>query len=222
MYLYREKGAKEGFYRGRIADAIVASMQQYGGILSHDDLQHHNTLSVDPISCVYKGYRVYETPPPTHGLAVLSALKIIEQLSPSVPSVEDRGACLTGTEGVQPTSKRMKVDSAVTGITHTQRGGEYQAHLGIECMRLAFADVLTHVGDPLVSPVPVDQLLSPPYIKLHAQAVSESSGPALCGDYSAFSQSDTVYFSCVDAQGNGCSMINSNYQGMCNCACTYV
>lgn len=33
------------------------------------------------------------------------------------------------------------------------------------------------------------------------------------GDPTPFLHSDTVYFCCVDAWGNGCSMINSNYTG---------
>ena len=33
------------------------------------------------------------------------------------------------------------------------------------------------------------------------------------GDSSPYANSDTVYFCCVDEEGNGCSMINSNYIG---------
>ncbi len=74
-----EKGAAEGFYRGRIANAIVQACQQFDGVLTNEDLEAHQTQQVEPCSTVYKGYRVHETPPPTHGIAALMALNMLQE-----------------------------------------------------------------------------------------------------------------------------------------------
>lgn len=42
------------------------------------DLLKHESQWVEPCSTVYNGYRVYETPPPTHGLAAILGLNIME------------------------------------------------------------------------------------------------------------------------------------------------
>ena len=78
--LLAEKGAKEGFYRGRIADAIVAASNEYGGVLTLSDLEDHCTVKANPISAVYKGIRIFQLPPPTQGLATLIALKLFEKV----------------------------------------------------------------------------------------------------------------------------------------------
>lgn len=77
-------GAK-AFYTGRIGAAIVAAVNEYGGMVTLEDLDAHTTLRTEPISTTYKGYRVYQTPPPSHGIATLIALNILEAL-PSPPS----------------------------------------------------------------------------------------------------------------------------------------
>lgn len=52
-----ERGAREGFYRGRIAEAIVTALRERGGVLSAQDLEEHATRVVEPISTTYKGER---------------------------------------------------------------------------------------------------------------------------------------------------------------------
>lgn len=49
-----EKGAKEGFYKGPIADAIVQAVTSRGGVLQHADLQNHATAVVEAISATYR------------------------------------------------------------------------------------------------------------------------------------------------------------------------
>ena len=92
-----------------------------------------------------------------------------------------------------------------------EKGGAAYQHVAIEAMRLAFADCLTHVADPLHHSVnPYQEMLSKKFAASRAKeikpdvAISVKAGPTGGG-------SDTVYFCAVDAEGNGCSMINSNY-----------
>jgi gamma-glutamyltranspeptidase/glutathione hydrolase len=46
---------KDGFYRGRIAEAIVELIQSKGGVMELDDLAKHQTSFVNPISYTYGG-----------------------------------------------------------------------------------------------------------------------------------------------------------------------
>jgi gamma-glutamyltranspeptidase/glutathione hydrolase len=65
------------FYRGRVARAI-ADRLAVEGFLTVEDLAEHEGEWGEPISTTYRGYTVYETPPPTQGLAVLLTLNLLE------------------------------------------------------------------------------------------------------------------------------------------------
>lgn len=71
-------GGKEAFYRGAIADAIVAVVRAAGGRLSAKDLADHTSAWDTPISVTYREVRVWECPPNGQGLAALLALNILE------------------------------------------------------------------------------------------------------------------------------------------------
>ncbi len=75
--LVAEQG-KEAFYRGPIAEAIVAVVQEAGGCLALEDLAEHRSEWVEPISTTYRGFRIWECPPNGQGLAALLALNIVE------------------------------------------------------------------------------------------------------------------------------------------------
>eukprot|EP00112_Aurelia_sp_Birch-Aquarium-sp1_P003781 Seg14266.1 transcript_id=Seg14266.1/GoldUCD/mRNA.D3Y31 product="Glutathione hydrolase-like YwrD proenzyme" protein_id=Seg14266.1/GoldUCD/D3Y31 len=84
-------------------------------------------------------------------------------------------------------------------------------HLLIESIQLAFADGLQYFADPLMSKVPIKQLLSKEYAakrRTHThkdRAIKHyHHGNPRVGD-------DTVYFSVMDENGNACSFINSIY-----------
>jgi gamma-glutamyltranspeptidase/glutathione hydrolase len=65
------------FYRGRVAQAIADRLQREG-FLTSEDLAAHSGEWDEPISTTYRGYRVYETPPPTQGVAALLMLNLLE------------------------------------------------------------------------------------------------------------------------------------------------
>jgi gamma-glutamyltranspeptidase/glutathione hydrolase len=65
------------FYRGRVA-RVIAERLEREGFLTPDDLAAHRGEWGEPISTTYRGYTVYETPPPTQGLTALMALNMLE------------------------------------------------------------------------------------------------------------------------------------------------
>jgi gamma-glutamyltranspeptidase len=72
--------AREGpvlFETGAVARPIAARLA-VDGFLTGDDLAAHTGEWGEPISSTYRGRRVYQTPPPTQGLAALLALNLLE------------------------------------------------------------------------------------------------------------------------------------------------
>ncbi|HEX5474251.1 MAG TPA: gamma-glutamyltransferase [Vicinamibacterales bacterium] len=72
------KEGRDAFYRGAIAQAIAEDMKRRGGLITVDDLAANHPDWVDPVSTSYRGYRVFEMPPNTQGLAALEMLNILE------------------------------------------------------------------------------------------------------------------------------------------------
>jgi gamma-glutamyltranspeptidase/glutathione hydrolase len=88
------------------------------------------------------------------------------------------------------------------------------AHLLIEALRLAFADARWFVADPAQSLVPVEGLLSKDYAKERRALIDPLQARTRPTRGEPVNSSDTVYVSAADGEGNACSFINSNYQGV--------
>jgi gamma-glutamyltranspeptidase/glutathione hydrolase len=55
------------FYRGQIADLIVAEMQRGGGLITKDDLRRYRAKWRTPIELSYRGHTIYSMPPASSG-----------------------------------------------------------------------------------------------------------------------------------------------------------
>jgi gamma-glutamyltranspeptidase/glutathione hydrolase len=77
LRLLADKG-RDAYYKGPIADAIVRFSQANGGFFSKEDFAQHRSEWVDPVSTNYRGYDVWELPPPGQGIAALQLLNILE------------------------------------------------------------------------------------------------------------------------------------------------
>ena len=77
LRLVAEQGP-EAFYKGEIAQAILATSKAYDGTLAVDDLARFSPEWVEPISTTYRGWTVYELPPNGQGMAALEMLNIME------------------------------------------------------------------------------------------------------------------------------------------------
>lgn len=77
----RDKG-RDGFYRGIVADELVAEMQSGNGLISKQDLQNYHAIWRKPITGNYKGFKIITMPPPSSGgIALLQLLKSVEKYS---------------------------------------------------------------------------------------------------------------------------------------------
>ena len=72
-------GGRELFYRGAIAQRIVADVAAHGGWLQEADFATHRSEWVAPIATSYRGYDVWELPPNGQGLCALQMLNVLER-----------------------------------------------------------------------------------------------------------------------------------------------
>lgn len=72
------RDGRDAFYRGELADAIVAYMARNGGLLTHDDLAAYACEIVEPLTISYRGNIVFTNPPASHGVLLLEILGLIE------------------------------------------------------------------------------------------------------------------------------------------------
>jgi gamma-glutamyltranspeptidase/glutathione hydrolase len=68
----------DAFYRGPVATAIAAAVQEAGGTLTAEDLGAHAGEWCDPLTAAYRDTTIAELPPPTQGVTVLEALRILD------------------------------------------------------------------------------------------------------------------------------------------------
>ncbi|HWX47499.1 MAG TPA: gamma-glutamyltransferase [Roseomonas sp.] len=77
-----ERIARHGpdlFYRGEMAEEIVADFRRHGGLLSMEDLREYRTLRSDPVWGNYRNHRVASLQAPGGGLSLVQLLHILEQ-----------------------------------------------------------------------------------------------------------------------------------------------
>ncbi len=73
--------AKEGpatLYGGALGQTLVAGIKAQGGFVTLDDLKRNKPTWVTPLSVPFKGYRLWELPPPNQGVGALEMLRILE------------------------------------------------------------------------------------------------------------------------------------------------
>ena len=69
----------ETFYRGTLAKALAKGLAQRGAMVSEADLAGCHAEAGTPISIMYRGFEVTQTPPNSTGFVMLEMLKIIER-----------------------------------------------------------------------------------------------------------------------------------------------
>jgi gamma-glutamyltranspeptidase/glutathione hydrolase len=148
---------RDVFYKGEIAQAILAKSRALGGTMTPEDLANTRATWETPLSTNYHGYDVYEMPPSTQGFAVLEMMNILEVCAP-----------------------KLGMNLAALG----PRSPAYW-HLLVEAKKLAYADLYAFNADPGFSNVPVARLIAKSYaaslcarIDLHKAAAGATWCPS--------------------------------------------
>ncbi|KAJ9074272.1 hypothetical protein DSO57_1007963 [Entomophthora muscae] len=182
---------KDGFYKGKIAEAIVAVITSQGGVMSLEDLAAHSTEEVEAISYKFQDkVQVYECPPNGQGLTALIAMGLLDVLQEDkiIPSLED----------LDPHSPAY-------------------LHLLIEVLRIAFADTRQHVTDTDFYHIPASHFLNKEYLRSRAKLFNPTTSSVDVNAGSPLNSSNTAHLAVVDEEGNACSFIMSNYNGFGSC-----
>ena len=87
-----------------------------------------------------------------------------------------------------------------------------ELHTRVEAMKLAYADVKRYVGDPRLSKIPVEQLLSKNFAAQRAKLIDPNKANCAVAP-GALHGTDTTYLTVVDRDGNIVSFIQSNFEG---------
>ncbi len=176
-----QEGGRDVFYKGVIAEAIVAKVQANGGVMTMADLAEFESEWVEPISTNYHGYDIFQLPPPGQGFAALEMLNILEVCAP------------------------------VQGISLGELGPaspDYW-HFMVEAKKLAYSDLQAYNADPEFVSVPLDRLLSKEYAATLCDRISmeRAADPSVGGGQDG----GTIYLTTADRWGNMVSLVHSVY-----------
>lgn len=193
LQLLAQEGA-EPFYRGQIAERVVAAVREAGGALALDDLAAHASEWVQPIRCEYRGCHLWECPPNGHGLAVLLALNVLQACP-----LEGEPAGGAG---------RLHLLIEVMRLAFAD-AGRYVADPAFAAVPLPELLSEQYARQRARQISPRRAMPTPDWGRFGPGAAGPAAGHGAAPGSAA--GTDTVYFCAADAEGNACSFINSNY-----------
>ncbi|MGO1243479.1 MAG: gamma-glutamyltransferase [Sphingobacterium sp.] len=179
------KNGRDGFYKGSVADDIVAEMKRGKGLISHDDLENYQAIWRKPIVGDYKNYTIISMPPSSSGGAALLAL---------LQSVEQYPLSQWG----------FQSDSTIRAMVEAERRiyADRATHLGDPDFYDVPIEYLTNkkLNQERMSKVSLEKATP-------SSAVSAAKFPG-------YESEETTHFSIVDKDGNAVSLtttLNGSY-----------
>jgi gamma-glutamyltranspeptidase/glutathione hydrolase len=187
---YRElaRGGRDAFYRGRIAQEIVDFSDKNGGLFALKDFADHTSTWTDPVCTNYRGYQVWELPPPGQGIAVLQMLNILEgyDLKKMGPNSPDYWHLFIEAKKLAYADRaKFYADPAFAKLPVDELISKPYAERRRKLIDMDKAMEKTPAGDPKLEPVEAPKL----------------------------EQGDTIYLCVVDKDRNAVSLIQSNFHG---------
>ncbi|MBV1692855.1 MAG: gamma-glutamyltransferase [Hyphomicrobiales bacterium] len=76
---------RDAFYKGELAQDMVANLKELGGLHTLSDFASQSSSYVTPISVTYRGAELFELPPNNQGIVALMVLKILDRLGTPAP-----------------------------------------------------------------------------------------------------------------------------------------
>jgi gamma-glutamyltranspeptidase/glutathione hydrolase len=191
--VYREiaVGGAAAFYEGRAAREIVSYSERHGGLFELRDFAEHTSTWVDPVSTKYRGYDVWELPPPGQGIAVLQMLNLLAgyDLAKLGPTSADY----------------WHLFIEAKKLAYADRARYYADP---DFAQLPVADLISmrYTGERRKLIDPAKASIGPPAGDLPASHRARAAEAKL-------GHGDTVYLCVVDKDRNCVSFIQSNYHG---------
>jgi gamma-glutamyltranspeptidase/glutathione hydrolase len=182
--ILQQKG-RDGFYRGEIAQAIVAKSAAVGGTMTLQDLASYAGEWLEASTTNYHGYDVFTLPPPAQTWATAEILNVLE-------------ACVP------------KWAPGQTLATLGPANPKYW-HMVVEAKKLAYKDLYAYNADPNFATVPVPRLLSKAHASSLCGLVDPNRATATAPGAPDDATGDTIVLSTADRFGNMVSWVNSNY-----------
>ena len=182
---------RSGFYRGPVADAIVAEMHRGGGLVTHHDLESYKASIRAPLKGRFLDTDIIAMPPPSSGgVAIIEMLNILTEWNERNPEL-----CLEG-------------------LGHNS--SQY-IHLITEALKQAFADRAAYLGDADFADVPVERLISQERARQFVARI-DTQWTRSTEEYGTFlpvNDSGTSHISIIDASGNAvaCTETVNTYFG---------
>jgi gamma-glutamyltranspeptidase / glutathione hydrolase len=180
LKLVAQKG-RDGFYKGSTAERLVSFLKEQGNTMTLADLSEFQPEWVQPISTTYHGWKVWEMPPATQGIAALEMLNIMEGFP-----LSEYGHNSTRALHVMIEAKKLAYADMLRYV-----GDPRFAKVPVEQM--------------LSKEVAVDRAKA-----IATDRANCSPLPADLSDRTR-AGNDTIYMSAIDRDGNIVSLIQSNY-----------
>jgi gamma-glutamyltranspeptidase/glutathione hydrolase len=177
-----EKG-RDGYYTGPTAEAIVAISRELGGTFTLEDLAGFQPEWVTPIATTYRGWKVYEIPPNTQGIAALIMLNLMEQFP-----LGDYGFHSARSLHTMIEAKKLAYADMLRYV-----GDPHFSDIPVEAM--------------------LDKSLAAKRARLIGERAQRSVQPSQLARVTDARGNDTIYLTAIDQQGNIASLIQSNYMG---------
>ena len=183
LRLIAEKG-RDGYYRGKTAEAIVAISREQGGTMTLNDLSEFSPEWVTPIKTSYRGWTVHEIGPQTQGISALMMLNLMEN-----HRIADYGFHSADAMHLMIEAKKLAY-------------ADMLRYIGDPRFSKNPVDAL------LSKPRAIDRAKLIDMAKAACQVE-----PARLPGITDAQGNDTIYMSVVDKDGNIVSLIQSNYSG---------
>jgi gamma-glutamyltranspeptidase/glutathione hydrolase len=175
---------RDGYYKGKTAEAILTISREQGGTMTAADLEEFEPEWVAPIVTSYRGWNVYEIGPNTQGIAALMMLNLMERYP-----IGEYGFHSADALHVMIEAKKLAYADMLRYV-----GDPKFSTIPTEALlSKSRAEGRARLIDPAKAACQVEPA--------RLDGVTNSQG------------SDTIYMSVIDRDGNIVSLIQSNYSG---------